>query len=158
MGVFTILAGPAVADSKVLVNSHIGNQGANDPLAGTIVVTGAGNRVKINSFTANERCTVSFYRADEAVPSAYMSTGLDMLVGLTDDQGPASIAYASKNGGKIVKVDLVLNAGDQIAILLPALIPGSDLLGFPLGGSCGNRLLTLKADSDAGELDWDFSK
>ena len=57
-----------------------------------------------------------------------------------------------------MKADLTLKAGDQIGVFVPALIPGAELMGFPGGGSCGNRLIGLKADTDAGELDWDFSK
>ena len=152
-----LLAGPALADPKVLVDSHIGNLGAEDPLAGAIVITGAGDPVKINSFTANGRCTVQFYSDDKMTLSSFTSAGIDMIVGLTDDQAPASILFASNTGATIKKVDLVLNGGDRIGVFLPALMPGAEMLGFPFGGTCGNHLVSLKADTDAGELDWKFS-
>jgi len=157
-GALTAVATPASADPNITLESHIGNLGAEDALAGSIVLTNAGDPVKINSLTANGRCTLGIYGDDQLALSAYVSAGALAYVGLTDDQAPAAIAYAAKNNGKIVKADLTLSAGDQISIFVPALMPGADLLGFPMGGSCGNRLVSLKADTDAGELDWDLTQ
>jgi hypothetical protein len=154
----TLLAHCAAAETKVLVDSHIGTPPATDSLSGAIVVTGAGEPVTIKSFTANDRCTVEFYSDDQLTLSSYAAAGIDMLVALTDDQGPASIAYAAQNGGTIKKIDLILKSGDRIGIFFPALLPGAEIYGIPFSGSCGNRLISLKADTDAGELDWEFAK
>ena len=31
-------------------------------------------------------------------------------------------------------------------------MPGAEMLGFPFGGTCGNHLVSLKADTDAGDI------
>jgi hypothetical protein len=116
-----------------------------DPLQGALVFENHGGPVQLESIEINSResCRLKFYKMAN---SAWVGDGL----WLTDEQFDKW-----RNKGLTATAPTLLQ-GDQLTTLALSLIPPLAVAwGLP-PPDCGQRLVHLEADTDAGVVDWDF--